>query len=546
MESFNIKNLSFTYPNRTKKALDNINLKIYEGEFVCLFGKSGCGKTTLLRLLKSALAPHGQKDGEIFFEGKPLDDYDFINQAQKIGFVMQNVDNQIVCDKVWHELSFGLENIGVPSSQIRIRVAEMATFLGIGEWFHKNVSELSGGQKQLLNLASVMVMQPSVLILDEPTSQLDPVLATEFIRTLEKINKEFGTTIILSEHRLEEVFSVSDRVVCMNDGKIIAEGTPCEMGKKLIKTDMFSSLPTPVRVYSAVENKDNCPVTVREGKKWLREYAKENVLNIAISENCSSKTNDTLVELKDVWFRYKKESYDVIRNLCMKVNRGEIFCVLGGNGSGKTTMLSLISGLNTPYRGNVFINGKKVSEIKNLYDGVLGVLPQNPQCLFTKNTLSEDLLDICDNKEEVENTAKLCQISELLDYHPYDLSGGEQQRAALCKLLLKSPEILLLDEPTKGYDAQFKKIFYKILKDLKEKGKTIVMVSHDIEFCAEVSDRCAMFFDGNITSEETARKFFKTNTFYTTSANKMARNIIPDAVLAEDIVLACGKKEIRE
>lgn len=547
MESFNIRNLSFTYPERTKKALDNINLKIYEGEFVCLFGKSGCGKTTLLRLLKNALAPHGEKEGEIIFKGKSLDEYDFIKQAQEIGFVMQNVDNQIVTDKVWHELAFGLENLGIANSQIRIRVAEMATFFGIGEWFYKNVSDLSGGQKQLLNLASIMVMQPSVLILDEPTSQLDPIAASEFIRILDKINKEFGTTIIITEHRLEEVFAISDRVICMDNGKIIEDGTPYEVGKKLINTQMFSSLPTPVRVYNQVENGNNCPITVREGKKWLLEYAEKNSLNsdlIPDDEPCE--INDTLIELKDVWFRYKKESDDVIKNLCMRVNKGEIFSVLGGNGSGKTTMLSLISGLNTHYRGEIFINGKKISQIKNLYNGVLGVLPQNPQSLFIKNTVLKDLLDICDNKEEIVNTANLCQISELLDYHPYDLSGGEQQRAALCKLLLKSPEILLLDEPTKCLDAQFKKVFLKILKELKGKGKTVVMVSHDIEFCAEASDRCAMFFDGNITSKETTRKFFKNNTFYTTSANKMAKNIIPDAVLAEDIVLACGKKEIGE
>ncbi len=541
MESFNIKNLSFTYPERSKKALDNINLTINNGEFVCLFGKSGCGKTTLLRLLKSVLSPHGEKEGEIFFFGKSLDEYDFTQQAEKIGFVMQNVDNQIVCDKVWHELAFGLESLGVPSGQIRMRVAEMATFFGIGDWFYKDVSDLSGGQKQLLNLASVMVMQPKVLILDEPTSQLDPVLATEFIRTLNKINKEFGTTIILSEHRLEEVFGVSDRVICMNEGKIIEDCKPCEMGEKLINTEMFWSLPTPVRVFRQVENDGQAPITVREGKKWLENYAKENVINSLIVDNYSEK-NDTLIELKDVWFRYKKESDDVIKNLCIKVNKGEIFSVLGGNGSGKTTMLSLISGINTPYRGKVFIGGQKISEIKDLYGGVLGVLPQNPQCLFTKNTLSQDLFDICDDKEKVEKTADLCLISELMDYHPYDLSGGEQQRAALCKLLLKSPEILLLDEPTKGFDAQFKKDFSKILKELKDKGKTIVMVSHDIEFCAEISDRCAMFFDGNITALESTREFFKNNTFYTTSANKMARDIIPDAVLAEDIVLACEKR----
>lgn len=528
MESFNIKNLSFTYPSRTKKALDNINIKINDGEFVCIFGKSGCGKTTLLRLLKNVLAPHGEKQGEILFEGKSLDEYGIFEQAQKIGFVMQNVDNQIVTDKVWHELAFGLESLGVPSSQIRIRVAEMASFFGIGEWFHKKVSELSGGQKQLLNLASIMVMQPSVLILDEPTSQLDPIAAAEFLRTLDKINKELGTTVILSEHRLEEVFAISDRVIFMDNGAIIEDDSPHKVGKKLRNTDAFSSLPTPVRVYSEVEDEDKCPLTVREGKKWLEDYSKKNVLNTELISDNFVEKNDVCVELRDVWFRYKKESEDIIKNLWMKVNKGEIFSVLGGNGSGKTTMLSLISGINRPTRGKVLIK-----------ENSIGALPQNPQCLFTKNTVLKDLLDIADNEEDVIKMAKLCQISELLDNHPYDLSGGEQQRVALCKVLLKSPEVILLDEPTKGFDAQFKKVFSEILFKLKEDGKTIIMVSHDIEFCAEVSDRCAMFFDGNITSLESTRKFFKNNTFYTTSANRMAKKIIPDAVLAEDIVLVC-------
>ena len=531
MESFNIKNLSFTYPDRSKKALDNINIKINEGEFVCVFGKSGCGKTTLLRLLKTTLSPHGEKSGEILFEGKSVDEYDLYEQAQKIGFVLQNVENQIVTDKVWHELGFGLESLGVPSTQIRIRVAEMASFFGIEKWFLKNVSELSGGQKQLLNLASVMVMQPSVLILDEPTSQLDPIAATEFIKTLERINKEFGTTIIISEHRLEEVFAVSDRVICMDEGKVLFDGTPCEAGKKLIKTDMFSSLPTPVRVFSEVEKGEHSPITVREGKEWLLEYAKKNKLHSELIPDDFVEKDDVCLELKDVWFRYKKDLEDVIKNLCLKVNRGEIFSVLGGNGSGKTTMLSLISGINRPYRGKVLIKEKNI-----------GALPQNPQCLFTKNTVLKDLLDVADGEEAVVEMAKLCQISDLLQYHPYDLSGGEQQRTALCKVILKSPEIILLDEPTKGFDAQFKMSFEKILKELKKRGKTVVMVSHDIEFCAEVSDRCAMFFDGNIISEEPTRRFFKNNTFYTTNANRMAKKVIPDAVLAEDIILACKGK----
>lgn len=560
MESFKVENLSFTYPKRTDKALNDINFTVNQGEFVLLCGKSGCGKTTLLRLLKSSLAPCGEIEGNIYFNEKSLAYCDAKEQAAGIGFVIQNPDNQIVTDKVWHELSFGLESLGYKTPEIRMRVSEMASFFGVQTWFYKKVTELSGGQKQLLNLASVMVMQPSVLILDEPTSQLDPIAAGEFLKTLEKINRELGTTIILTEHRLEDAFTMADRVIVMDTGKIIANETPSEVGKilKNINHDMYKALPTPMRVQGEVANSLPCPLTVRDGRVWLEEYSKENVLNPDVIPKDALKDNDeTLIEIKDAWFRYEKELPDVLKGLNMSVKKGELFCIVGGNGTGKTTALSLISGLNTPYRGDVLIQGQSVSEIKNLHNGLLGVLPQNPQSVFVKKTVYLDLMEILSEKklskeekeQKMQNIAVLCRIEHLLEEHPYDLSGGEQQRAATAKILLMEPEILLLDEPTKGMDAHFKEEFASILMDLKANGVTIIMVSHDIEFCAEYADRCALVFDGSITSIDTPREFFKGKSFYTTSANRMARTRLSDAVLAEDIILACGanvKKEERK
>ena len=551
MESFKIENLSFTYPNRTDKALDDINFTVNQGEFVLLCGKSGCGKTTLLRLLKSSLAPHGEIRGNICFNGKPLADYDTKEQASVIGFVMQNPDNQIVTDKVWHELAFGLESLGYKQTEIRTRVSEMASFFGIQTWFYKKVCELSGGQKQLLNLASVMVMQPSVLILDEPTSQLDPIAAGEFLKTLEKINRELGTTVILTEHRLEDAFPMADRVIVMDGGKIIADETPTEVGRilKVENHDMYKALPTPMRVHGKVKNTLSCPLTVRDGRVWLSEYSKENTLNTEIiPKDKVQDSADTVIEIKDAWFRYEKELPDALKGFNLCVNKGELFCLVGGNGTGKTTALSLISGLNTPYRGDVKIKGQSISKIKSLYDGLLGVLPQNPQSVFVKKTVYLDLMEILSDKkltkeekeQKVHNISVLCRIENLLENHPYDLSGGEQQRAALAKILLMEPEILLFDEPTKGMDAHFKEEFADILLDLKANGVTILMVSHDIEFCAEFADRCALVFDGSITSIDTPREFFKGKNFYTTAANRMARTRLPDAVLAEDIILACG------
>ena len=553
MESFKIEKLSFTYPNKTDKAIDDVSFTVSQGEFLLICGKSGCGKTTLLRLLKSSLSPCGKISGNVLFNGKKLSEHDAKEQTSSIGFVMQNPDNQVVTDKVWHELAFGLESLGFSTPEIRTRISEIASFFGIQNWFYKNISELSGGQKQLLNLASVMVMQPSVLILDEPTGQLDPIAAEEFLTTLKKINRELGTTIILTEHRLEDTFSLADRVIVMDDGKILANDTPYEIGKILKTTnhDMYKALPTPVRVHNGVVNTLPCPLTVKDGRTWLLEYSEENALNPDVIPKDSKKTeSDTIIEVKDAWFRYEKKLPDIVKGLNMSVSRGELFCVVGGNGTGKTTALSLICGLNTPYRGNVFINGQKISDINNLYNGLLGVLPQNPQSLFVKNTVYLDLEEILsdekiskeDKDKRIQNIASLCHLENLLDSHPYDLSGGEQQRASLAKILLKEPQILLLDEPTKGMDAQFKEEFADILMNLKSNGVTIVMVSHDIEFCAKYADRCAFFFDGNITSEGNPREFFKGKNFYTTSANRMARACLPDAVLAEDIILACGGK----
>lgn len=553
MEIYKIENLSFTYPDRVKENLSNINLSVNKGEFVTICGKSGCGKTTLLRLLKSALTPFGDITGNIFFDGKPLAELDLREQSSKIGFVMQNPDNQIVTDKVWHELAFGLESLGCSTPEIRTRVSEMASFFGIQNWFHKKVTELSGGQKQLLNLASVMVMQPTVLILDEPTSQLDPIAAQEFLKTLEKINRELGTTVILTEHRLEDAFPISDRIVVMDRGTVISDTTPERTGSvlKAMNHEMYLAIPAPARIYGAVSKGDEYPLTVRDGRCWLEAFAKNNKLDSTlIPKKCESVEADTVIEAKDVWFRYEKDLPDTVKGLNIEIKKGEIYAIVGGNGTGKTTALSLIAGLNRPYRGKVFVKGEEISKNSSIFNGVMGVLPQNPQALFLKKTVFLDLQEIMsdmkisgeEKENRVLNMAKLCRIDGLLDSHPYDLSGGEQQRAALAKVLLKKPEILLLDEPTKGMDAHFKEIFADILYDLKKSGVTILMVTHDIEFCAEYADRCAMFFDGNITSSGEPREFFSGKSFYTTSANRMARTTIPEAVLCEDVIAACGVK----
>lgn len=559
MESYHIKNLNFSYPEEEALVLNNIHLDIKKGEFVVLAGPSGSGKTTLLRHLKTVLAPHGVKTGEINFEGKPLEELDLREESAKIGFVMQSPENQIVTDKVWHELAFGLESLGYDTPTIRLRVSEMASFFGIQNWFYKDVDELSGGQKQLLNLAAIMTMQPSVLVLDEPTSQLDPIAASDFLATLAKINREIGTTIILTEHRLEEALPLSDRAIIMDDGKIVADGAPKEVGDLMKEKNhrMFWAMPSPMRIYAGIASDFECPITVREGRFWFDRLLSNGLELKEISDLPEAgKPTEVVLEIQDAWFKYEENLPDVVKGLSLKVKKGELLAIMGGNGTGKTTALSLLSGIRTPYRGEVFIEGKNLKEIsnKNRFDQLLGVLPQDPQSLFVKKTVQEDLYEMFKGKKisqemkdfKVKKVSYLCELNDLLQRHPYDLSGGEQQRAALAKVLLLEPEILLLDEPTKGLDAEFKQQFAAILNNLMDTGVTVVMVSHDIEFSAEYASRCALFFDGDLVTEGTPREFFAGNSFYTTAANRMVRHEISEAVTVEDVILACGGEVMDE
>ena len=543
MAHFQIENLSFSYPAaRDKLTLAEINLTIEQGEYIVLCGASGSGKTTLLRQLKSVLAPHGEKTGTILFNGIPLEQVSQQEQAAKIGYVMQNPEEQIVTDKVWHELAFGLESLGCDQRTMRAKVAEMACYFGIADWFHKDVATLSGGQKQLLNLASIMAMQPEVLILDEPTSQLDPIAALDFLNTVRKINTELGTTVIITEHRLEDIFPHADRAIVMEGGRVIANDTPRRIGKLLYeqKNPMFTAMPTPVRVFYSAAGEGECPLTVREGRTWLsRHYGNPKVT--ALPEETTPEKKEIALSLKELWFRYEKDGADILRGVSAEIPTGTLYAIVGGNGAGKSTALKSVCGICKPYRGKVKIFGKPVEKYKTgeLFGGCLAMLPQDPKSLFVKNTLREDLAEMTKDREKLAQIAALCEIDHLLDSHPYDLSGGEQQRSALAKVLLTDPKILLLDEPTKGIDSFFKEKLGGILCKLKEQGITVVMVSHDVEFCAKYADTVSMFFDGQLLTTDTPRRFFGNNSFYTTAANRMSRHVFSMAVTAENVADLC-------
>ena len=552
MAHFEIKNLSFSYPTaKGKESLHDVSLTIHKGEYVVLCGKSGSGKTTLLRHLKSVLAPHGKKSGEILFNGVPMQQVSQRDQSAKIGYVMQNPDDQIVTDKVWHELAFGLESLAVDQKTMRARVSEMACYFGIADWFHRDVANLSGGQKQLLNLASIMAMQPEVLILDEPTSQLDPIAASDFLNTVRKINIELGTTVIITEHRLEDIFPYADRAIVMDAGRVIADDTPRNIGKLLWEqgNDMFAAMPTPVRVFYGAGGEGDCPLTVREGRNWLsKAFAETPKIAAFPVDSMEEEIEKPALSLKELWFRYEKDSPDILRGVSAEVPAGSLYAIVGGNGAGKSTTLKAICGICKPYRGSVKVFGKPINKYKSseLFGGCLAMLPQDPKSLFVKKTVREDLEEMTKDKALIGEIAAICQIESLLGSHPYDLSGGEQQRAALAKVLLTQPKLLLLDEPTKGIDSFFKETLAKILCKLKEQGVTIVMVSHDVEFCARYADLVSMFFDGQILTTDTPRRFFGANSFYTTAANRMSRHVFRNAVTAENVVLLYKKNKGEE
>jgi len=542
VEILSIKDLTFSYPNKENFALQNVNLSINSGDFVVVCGQSGSGKTTLLRMLKKEIAPHGEKQGAVYYKGEDVEKLDDKISAQKIGFVFQKPDQQIVTDKVWHELAFGLESLGYDSDYIRLRVGEMANYFGITSLFRKKTTELSGGQKQLMNLASVMAMSPDVIILDEPTSQLDPITANDFITTLKKINDELGLTVIIIEHRLQEVFPIADKVAVMEDGKVICYDTPRNVCEKLSNHPMSQGFPSAVRIWQKSGSKGECPLTVKEGRNFINLNFSERKLPL---RNTIPNTED-IITLKDVFFRYEKGGNDILSGTNLSIKKGEHFCILGGNGSGKTTTLKILAGLLKPYRGKVIIDNNKMTKKTTVDFNRLGVamLPQNPESVFLKSRVIDDYTELCkikgieksDYEDKINSVAEKLGIKDLLENHPYDLSGGEIQKCALGKVLISEPKILLLDEPTKGVDAYSKLSLSKILQEIKSEGVTIITVTHDVEFASIVADRCGLFFDGEVLSSLVPQEFFSKNNFYTTASSRISRDKFANAVTVDDVV----------
>ncbi len=538
MEILTVKDLTFTYPGAPAPTLSRVSLSLPRGTFALLAGPTGSGKSTLLRLLKEELAPRGKRQGTVLFRGEPH------SAIGAVGFVQQDPERQIVTDKVWHELAFGLENLGLPRETVARRVAEMAEYFGIEDWFDRRTDTLSGGQKQLLNLASVMAMDPELLILDEPTSQLDPIAASEFLQTLKKLNEELSLTVLIAEHRLEEVVPLCDRLLILEEGCLTAAGKPREVIRALPESHpLFGALPAATRLCRAlaagasVEGEEPCPLTVKEGRCFLEALSAPTVT--ALPSPPTQKEALPALTLREVFFRYDRRSRDVLEGLSLTVRQGEIFCLLGGNGSGKTTALACAAGLLTPHEGRIEVFGKPLRAYpgRSLYQGTLSLLPQDVGTVFLHATVREELSEC-----GADLAALPYDLTPLFDKHPYDLSGGEQQLVALAKVLATKPRLLLMDEPTKGLDADRKSRLRQVLTALKARGVTVVLVTHDVDFAAACGDRCALLFRGQAVSTDAPRPFFAGNRFYTTAVSRMTAGLLSEAVTVEE-ALACYRPE---
>ena len=542
MAYFAVENLTFTYSGKTAPAIRDVSFEVEKGEFVLVMGATGSGKSTLLRLLKRELAPLGEKSGAVYVSGLSQTELSDADAAYKIGYVCQRPEQQLATDKVWHELAFGLENMNLPRAAISRRVSEMAAYFGIEDWFEKSVNDLSGGQKQLLNLASVMVMQPEILILDEPTSQLDPIAASEFLATVKKLNRDFAITVIITEHRLEEVVCLSDKMLVLDTGVLTYKGTPVSVIQALsADSPLLTAMPASSRLYHALNESGPCPIEIKDGRRMIEDHYRNTIPSLPAPDRRELTGN--ALTFKNVYFRYERHGRDVLSDLSFTVLKGEIYSILGGNGSGKTTCLSAASGILKPYAGSISVFDKKLRDYKNqsLYRECLTMLPQDVQTVFLENTVRGELKGC-----EYGMSLLPVDLTQFFDMHPYDLSGGEQQLVALAKVLSTRPKILLLDEPTKGIDASTKKQLAEILISLSKGGMTLVIVTHDVEFASVVSDRCAMFFRGAIVSEGEPREFFMKNNFYTTSISRMTRGIFEGAVTLDDAITLCrmnGRKE---
>lgn len=505
MEVLSVKDLNFRYVSRDTEenpfVLKDISFRADKGELILLCGPCGCGKTTLLKLLKEEIQPAGELTGLITNRYK----------REQTGFLFQNPESQIVCQTVEEELVFGAENMGMSRSEMARAAAELAAYLGIEKILHANTSELSGGQKQILNLAALLMMKPQILLLDEPVSQLDPVCTWEFMNLLKKVREDFNLTILAAEHNLDVFLKEADRVLYMEGGRIAYEGPGGTFPEKMLeeKRNFACSLPETIKIYRRLGGVSGWPFTPAELLRKITASQAECLCREDAEKNTREEEGEEQesISVKAGYFRYEKGGTDILKNLDLSLKKGKIYGLIGGNGAGKSTLFSVLSGYRRLYRGKCRAAGNT------------GVLPQNPSYAFYQDRLLEDYRMVAE-PEKIEELLSAYEffgdIREWMEKNPLDLSGGQMQKAAIFKMLLKDPEILLMDEPVKAMDGYEKELFLQMLVRLRQMGKTIFFISHDLEFVQRAADECLFLFDGRISVREECGTMFVNNRFYTT------------------------------
>ena len=548
MEILNVENMSFRYGGNGKKTLYNINLNIREGEFVVLCGHSGSGKTTLLRLLKKEIAPYGELEGEIYCEGKKQTELSGTESMKFSGYVMQNPETQIITDTVRYELAFALENMGCGRDEVNRKTAEICNIFGISEWIDKKTYNLSGGQKQLLNLASVMITEPKVLLLDEPGAYLDPKSRINFYDTVKRLNRESGVTVIIAEHHLEGLLETADKLGIMESGRLTDFGEVRQVLERCDAGNVIQGFPAFVRIWKGLGSRGKCPLSVPEARNGLMSDIKRTEVNKEVLKEPKRET--TVLAAEHIYFRYEKNQPDILTDLSLKLNQGEVFCLVGGNASGKSTLLRVLSDIKKPYSGKVIFKNKNIRSYgSSIHKQGITLLPQNPLHAFICDRISDDYTQVCRSMGYTDDcaaelTEKLTAetgTKELVDKNPNDLSGGELQKCALCKALLTKPKVLLLDEPDKGIDACAKKQITELLRKTAENGTAVLVVTHDLEFASEVADKCGILFGGRIEGESEVGDFFLSGRLFTTETVKTARGIVSGAYRAEQVTEAVKK-----
>ena len=527
--------LTYQYPEREAPALRELSWTVAPGEFVTVTGPSGSGKSTLLRCL-NGLTPHfsgGTFDGIVTVAGHDTRHYSPRVLARLTGFVFQDPEAQFVAGRVDDEIAFGMEQLGIPPVTMRKRVEEVLDLLGIAALRDREIATLSGGERQRVAVAAALALQPSILALDEPTSQLDPWGAEEVLAALNRLNEDLGLTVVLAEHRLERVVAHADRLTVLAPGGSIAlDGPPRES----LRHTEIETLPALLALGRRLDWAP-LPLSIKEGRAAQRRDAAIGRMPAPAPSDPALPGGASVVTLQRVsagWDRYP-----VLRDIDLDVRPGELIALMGRNGSGKTTLLRLVAGLHRPSSGRVLIAGQDTTRLHPAdIAQTVGYLPQNPSALFFAETLRAELAFTLKHHPqsglEPEATLTSLGLEHATDHNPRDLSGGERERAALAAVLVGGPRVLLLDEPTRGMDAVRKRALAMMLHRLRDDGVAILLATHDVELVAEVASRVVLVGDGRIVADGGPRTVLAGSLTFTTAVNKLYGDgfLTPGDVLA--------------